>query len=201
VDGLPDLFAAPFNFPTRYGSAMELVHKEMRTFATTSVGRLFDAAAALLGFTREVTFEGQAAMWLEQLARRAPSTEPYPFALVGGELDFRPLLLAVAEERARGRDAREIARCFQRGIACGLSDALRAIARTHGLDMVVLSGGVFQNELLLEDLKSLMTDGGLQLWTNHAVPPNDGGISLGQAALAAFGRFDALAPTEQRRGA
>jgi hydrogenase maturation protein HypF len=57
---------------------------------------------------------------------------------------------------------------------------------------VVLSGGVFQNELLLEDLKTLQAGGSLQIWTNHAVPPNDGGISLGQAALAAFGRFDTL---------
>ena len=64
-----------------------------------------------------------------------------------------------------------------------------------------LSGGVFQNELLLEDLKSLLTGSSLQLWTNHAVPPNDGGISLGQAALAAFGRSDILAPTDhERRG-
>jgi hydrogenase maturation protein HypF len=59
------------------------------------------------------------------------------------------------------------------------------------LDTVVLSGGVFQNELLLEDLKSMLTEEerSLQVWTNHAVPPNDGGISLGQAALAAFGQW------------
>jgi len=57
---------------------------------------------------------------------------------------------------------------------------------------VVLSGGVFQNELLLEDLKSMLAEGSLQVWTNHAVPPNDGGISLGQAALAMFGQFDAI---------
>ncbi len=61
------------------------------------------------------------------------------------------------------------------------------------MDTVVLSGGVFQNELLLHDLKSLFLEGSLQIFTNHAVPPNDGGISLGQAALAAFHRFDASA--------
>ena len=72
------------------------------------------------GFTREATFEGQAAMWLEQLARSAPLTEPYPFLFVHSELDFRPLLLAVAQDRARGRDVREIARSFQRGVAQGL---------------------------------------------------------------------------------
>jgi hydrogenase maturation protein HypF len=188
VDGLPDVLAGPFHFPERYGKALELVHKNVRTFSTTSVGRLFDAAAALLGFTREVAFEGQAAIWIEQLARLAPATESYPFSFIDNELDFRPLLLAVADGRVRGRDVQEIARSFQRGIAEGLRDALDIICRRHGLDTVVFSGGVFQNELLLEDLKSLLPDG-LQIWTNHAVPPNDGGISLGQAALAAFGQF------------
>ncbi len=190
VDGLPDVLAAPFVFPKRYLLAVDLVCKNVRTFATTSVGRLFDAAACLLGFTREVTFEGQAAIWLEQLARRAPLMEAYPFPFVASELDFRPLLLAVAQDRARGRDVREIARSFQYGIARGLRDAVNEISSGRGLDTVVLSGGVFQNELLLEDLKSLLTNGALQVWTNHAVPPNDGGISLGQAALAAFGNFD-----------
>jgi hydrogenase maturation protein HypF len=186
VDDLPDVLAAPFGFPERYRQAMELVHKDVRTFATTSVGRLFDAVAALLGFTREVTFEGQAAIWIEQLARGAPFARPYPFPFVGGELDFRPLLQSVAQDRARGRDVREIARAFQRGIAQGLWDALNLVSAAHEVITVVLSGGVFQNELLLEDLKSLSIDGSLQIWTNHAVPPNDGGISLGQAALAAF---------------
>jgi hydrogenase maturation protein HypF len=195
VDDLPDVLAEPFSFPGRYRNAMELVRKDVRMFVTTSMGRLFDATACLLGFTREVTFEGQAAIWLEQLARCAPQTESYPLSFVDGELDFRPLLLAVARDRVRGRDVREIARSFQHGIAQGLCDALNVISRRQALDTVVLSGGVFQNELLLEDLKSLLANGSLQVWTNHAVPPNDGGISLGQAALAAFGRFDGRAPT------
>lgn len=192
VEGLPDVLAAPFSFPERYRGAMELVRKNVRTFATTSVGRLFDTAAALLGFTREVTFEGQAAIWLEQLACGVPLTEPYAFPLAGDELDFRPLLFAVARDRVLGRNVREIARSFQRSIAHGLCDALTAIARARHLDTVALSGGVFQNNLLLQDVKSLLTNGPLTVWTNHAVPPNDGGISLGQAALGAFGQFDTI---------
>ena len=94
------------------------------------------------------------------------------------------------EDRLRGRDIREIARAFQRGIAVGLHHAVTVISQAHDLETIVLSGGVFQNELLLEDLKSLLEREYLQVWTNHAVPANDGGISLGQAALAAFGRFD-----------
>jgi hydrogenase maturation protein HypF len=186
LEDLPDLSAAPFSFPARYQNSLDLIHKGVRTFATTSAGRLFDAAAALLGFTREMTFEGQAAMWLEQLARREPAAEPYPFPFAGEELDFRPLLDAMVRDRLRGRDPAEIARAFQRGLAQGLCDALLSICKAQDLTVVVLSGGVFQNELLLEDLKGLLASTNLEIWTNHAVPPNDGGISLGQAAIAAF---------------
>jgi hydrogenase maturation protein HypF len=165
--------------------ALRLVRKNTRTFTTTSMGLLFDTAAAMLGFTREITFEGQAAMWLERLARNAPQADTYPFPFVGGELDFRPLLEGIVHDRLSGRDEREIARAFQRGIAAGLDDALTVQRDTQSVDTVVLSGGVFQNELLLGDLKTLLERGRLQAWTNHVVPANDGGISLGQAALAA----------------
>ncbi|MGA6980186.1 MAG: carbamoyltransferase HypF [Candidatus Sulfotelmatobacter sp.] len=195
VDGLPDLSAPPFNFPHRYQQATDLLRKNVRIFPTTSVGRLFDAAAALLGFTQEITFEGQAAMWLEQLAASAPSTEAYSFPYLENELDFRPLLRAVLQDRLRSRPIAQIARAFQRGVAQGLRDGLVTICRTHDLDTAVLSGGVFQNELLLTDLKSLLESATsdsrskIKIWINHAVPPNDGGISLGQAALAAFARL------------
>jgi hydrogenase maturation protein HypF len=190
VEDLPDLAAPPFCFPERYQQSVDLVRKNVRTFPTTSVGRLFDCAAALLGFTREVTFEGQAAMWLEQLAHGVPATEPYPFPWAEPELDFRPLLQALLCDRLRARPLAEIARAFQRGLAQGLSDAVVNVCETRDLNVVALSGGVFQNELLLQDLKSLFHSAGLEVWTNHAVPPNDGGISLGQAAMAAFARFD-----------
>jgi len=186
IEGLPDVMQAPFNFTSRYQHALELVRKDVRSFATTSMGRLFDSAAALLGFTRSITFEGQAAMWLETLARKSGSTATYPFPLVDAELDFRPLLLAVAEDRKRGIEPQDIARAFQRGVAVGLSDAIRKLCGERGLDTVVLSGGVFQNDLLLSDVRNLLDGCGLTIWTNRAVPPNDGGISLGQAALAAF---------------
>ena len=88
IEDLPDLIAPPFTFPQRYRQALDLVEKNVRTFPTTSIGRLFDTAAALLGFTREITFEGQAAMWLEQLACTAALTEPYPFPSVGARIGF-----------------------------------------------------------------------------------------------------------------
>jgi hydrogenase maturation protein HypF len=186
IDELPDLASAPFNFPERYQSARELVRTRTRTFPTTSMGRLFDAAAALLGFTRETSFEGQAAMWLEQLARKSPVTEPYPFPFASGELDFRLLLGNLAGDRAHGRRVDECARAFQLGVAHGLFSAARTLCRANDTDTIVLSGGVFQNELLLEDLKSMLDATPFQVWTNRAVPANDGGISLGQAAIAAL---------------
>ena len=193
LDDLPDLAAAPFHFPARYQNALELVRNGVRTFTTSSVGRLFDAAAALLGFTRETSFEGQAAMWLEQLARSAPPVDANSFPFANNELDFRPLLTNLIRDRFAGRDLNECARAFQRAIAQGVFTAATALCRANKTQTIVLSGGVFQNELLLEDLKSLFDSTPFEVWTNHAVPANDGGISLGQAALASFGQFNSIA--------
>jgi hydrogenase maturation protein HypF len=166
-----------------------LVRKNVRSFATTSAGRLFDTMAAILGFIRPISFEGQAAIWLEQLARSSQAVDSYPFPFAGGELDYRPLLEAAIRDRAQGRDPAEIARVFQRGVSRGLRDAILSICASNNIDTVVFSGGVFQNELLLKDIAAMLGES-VNIWTNHAVPPNDGGVSLGQAALAAFERFD-----------
>jgi hydrogenase maturation protein HypF len=191
LDGLPNLCEPPFNFPSRYRQARALVQKGVRSFATTSVGRLFDTVAALLGFTRETSFEGQAAVWLEQLASRVTTAGSYPFPNTNVELDFRPLLQAVVRDRLHDRPPSEIARAFHRGLAEGLSQFVSAICKTLVIDTVILSGGVFQNQLLLKELKILLEEEArLKVWTNQAVPPNDGGISLGQAALAAFAHFE-----------
>jgi hydrogenase maturation protein HypF len=188
VDGLPRLSENPFAFPERYGKSAELVRKGIRTFTTTSIGRLFDAAAALLGFTREATFEGQAAMWAEHLARTSGFAEPYPFPLVGDELDFRRLLEALVQDLYCGRDRAQCARAFHRGVAHGLCNAALVLCEGFHVDTLVISGGVFQNELLLQDVKSILAEEQIEIWTNASVPPNDGGISLGQAAIAAFAR-------------
>lgn len=181
----PDLTAAPFDFPPRFEWALQLVDKGFRAPVTTSMGRLFDAVAALLGFTREMTFEGQAAIWLEQLARQAPEVEPYPFP----DLDYRPLLQTVIEERQRGRAEAEVARAFHAGVAVEVVRLGSQFARRYGAAALVASGGVFQNALLLREMRAHLsrTEDGLPLWLNRRVPPNDGGISLGQAALAVGG--------------
>jgi hydrogenase maturation protein HypF len=181
----PDFCAPPFDFPPRYRQAVQILEKGVRTFSTTSVGRLFDTVAALLGFTRPITYEGQAAIWLEQLARESEPVEAFPFPLDGQELDFRCLLDFVVRDRLRGRETSAVARAFHRGLAQGVARAVSDLSGRLDLSTIVLSGGVFQNELLLEDLREVLKGTGLTVWTNHAVPPNDGGVSLGQAALAA----------------
>jgi hydrogenase maturation protein HypF len=188
VEGLPDLSSDPFCFSHRYRQAQLLLGKGVRVLPTTSMGRLFDAAAALLGFTRDATFEGQAAMWAEHLAAKACGVEPYAFPFENGELDFRPLLLAVAIDRWHGRDPAEIASAFHLGVAEGVCQAVVSLCEEHETDTVVCSGGVFQNNVLSVAVKARLSAAHLQVWTNAHVPCNDGGISLGQAALASFDR-------------
>lgn len=189
LDALPDLAAPPFSMPERFFRSAELVSRNIRCFRTTSAGRLFDVAAALLGFTRPITFEGQAAIWLEHLARSAPPVEAYPFP----DLAYDPLLRHVIQDRLRGRPHAQIARAFHLGVARGVWDVLMKARRDLPDAAVVLSGGVFQNELLLGAIVAIRdeTDPAIPLWTNQAVPPNDGGISLGQAAIAAKARSEA----------
>lgn len=178
IGDLANLQARPFQFPARYESACEVLRSGVRVFPTTSMGRLFDTVAALLGFTREITFEAQAAMWLEYIARRSSPVRPYTLPYWYGELDYVPLLACVVRDRLAGRDVCEIARAFHGAVARAVVDVTRAFDE----ERVVVSGGVFQNALLTSDLHDALGD---RLWCNRIVPPNDGGICLGQAALAA----------------
>jgi hydrogenase maturation protein HypF len=182
LSDVPDLGAAPFGFPERYARARAMIAKNVRVFRTTSMGRLFDTVAALVGFTREITFEGQAAMWLEHLATTAEDAPPYDFPLRDGELDHRPLLAAVVADRLHGRDAASIARAFHAAVADAVVRVHAELGRGRPL---AASGGVFQNRLLVESLHARL---GPLLWVNHVVPANDGGLCLGQAALAGSAR-------------
>lgn len=186
LDQLDSCSEHVFESSTRFRDASRLVKAGVRTCRSSSMGRLFDAVAAILGFTRPVTFEGQAAMWLEHQARSVGPTEVYPFPFAANELDFRPLLQALLEDREMGRDIGHIARAFHRSVAHGVVNSALELMERAGTDTLVLSGGVFQNDVLLQDIKSLLNGKRLRIWVNRMVPPNDGGISLGQAALAAF---------------
>ncbi len=156
--------------------------------ATTSMGRLFDAVAALSGIRTEVNYEGQAAIELEA-ACAAGERAAYPIGLTGSPdflvVDPRSTIAAVAADVRGGVAPGVIARRFHRTIAGATVDACARSAAAHGTDVVVLSGGVFQSRLLLESVRSELSATGLRVLVPERLPVNDGGISYGQAAVAA----------------
>jgi hydrogenase maturation protein HypF len=151
---------------------------------TTSVGRLCDAVAAICGWDERVTYEGQAAIGLEALADPRERGR-YDLLFEDGQLDPRALIAAVCAEIASGAPAATVSARFHNALAAATADALLAIARSRGLSLAVLGGGVFQNRLLLEGVAGRVEAAGMRLLTPERVPPNDGGISYGQAAVAA----------------
>jgi hydrogenase maturation protein HypF len=153
---------------------------------TTSMGRLFDAVAALAGIRAEVNYEGQAAIELEA-ACDLEERGSYPIALTGAPLviDPRETIRAVAADVAAGDPPGAIARRFHRAIARATVDACIRLAETHATEVVVLSGGVFQSRLLLESVSCGLEAAGLRVLVPERLPVNDGGISYGQAAVAA----------------
>jgi len=160
---------------------------------TTSAGRLFDAAAALCGLPHgrtRVGHEGQAASEFEA-ATRPDAGGAYPFELSGGAsgepllLDPRPAIRALAEEVDNGASAGEASARFHAGLAAVTAEACIAAAAARGITAAALSGGVFQNRLLLERTAARLRAAGLHLHLPERLPPNDGGIAYGQAAIAA----------------
>ncbi|MBT1073713.1 carbamoyltransferase HypF [Geobacter grbiciae] len=169
---------------------LRMLERRINSPLTSSCGRLFDAVAALMGVRAEVSFEGQAAMELEALAEGSDTASLYPYALVrkngSAEIDFRLMVRALAEDVAAGRPGEEMARAFHNTLAAAVTDLCAQIRTVEGLDRVVLSGGVFQNKLLAEGIVQALTDRGFHAYTHRLVPPNDGGLALGQAIIAGY---------------
>jgi hydrogenase maturation protein HypF len=160
----------------------------VRTVPCSSMGRLFDAVASLLGVRHRISYEAQAAIELEILADAAGSQSAELALPVGsgGVIDHRPLIRALAAEVAAGIPAAVLARAFHLAVAAAVTDAADLVARRTGVRSVGLTGGVFQNVLLTELCRTRLEARGLEVLTHHLVPPNDGGLALGQAAIAAL---------------
>lgn len=165
----------------------QMLEGHIRTVQTSSCGRLFDAVAAILGIRSEVTFEGQAAIELEASAHPC-ETKSYDFAIPreGGEwqVDFRPTIHRIAGAVRAGEDASIVAARFHNTVAEAAEEVCRILRDETGLDRVCLSGGTFQNVRLVEQLTPALRDLGFAVYLHRRVPPNDGGIALGQAAIA-----------------
>ncbi|MFB3825677.1 MAG: carbamoyltransferase HypF [Bryobacteraceae bacterium] len=150
---------------------------------TSSCGRLFDAVSALTGTCHLSTYEGEAAMLLEA-ASGADAYGAYPFALENGEIDTRPLIRGVAADLKRGFPAAVISSRFHTTMAAIIEAACREARDATGLDAVCLSGGTFQNRTLVARAAPRLMRAGFRVYTHRLAPPNDGGLSLGQAAVA-----------------
>jgi hydrogenase maturation protein HypF len=150
---------------------------------TSSIGRLFDAMAALLGVRSSINYEGQAAIELEAIADQR-ATDIYRFPIAGNEIRADEPVRRAVEDLLSGVTAEQVSARFHLSVAQMIVDVAAIIREQHRLNRVVLSGGVFQNMLLVSNVSRLLRNANFEVFAHRRVPTNDGGISLGQAAIA-----------------
>jgi hydrogenase maturation protein HypF len=173
----------------RWRTVLAMIERD-DTLETTSAGRLFDAVAALLSLRNQVTYEGQAAIELEACAAGvADDAAPYRIetGIDRGQLvvDPSPLIAGVVADRAGGVPLDHISARFHDSLGTAVAGVAVQLARDHGLDTVALSGGVFQNARLTDVVGGGVSEAGLTVLVHRRLTPNDGSISIGQAAIAA----------------
>jgi hydrogenase maturation protein HypF len=155
---------------------IQMLRRGVSSPRTSSAGRLFDAVASIIGIRDRCSFEGQAAMELEFAADAAPSDDIYPIELKGGILDWEPMIRLIL------KDASKAAARFHNALA----EAIVTVARHIGEDRVVLSGGCFQNKYLTERTVTRLIETGFKPHWHQRIPPNDGGIAVGQVVAASW---------------
>jgi hydrogenase maturation protein HypF len=172
----------------RWRAVTRLAQSGLASPITTSAGRLFDAISALCGLRTHVTYEGQAAIELE-MAADPRVREAYVVPLLTDRetwvIDPREMVRVAAHDAESGRPIPEISACVHNALARAIKHAAAAIAERDGIRTVVLSGGVFQNTLLLQRAARYLISAGLRVLVPERLPPNDGGLSYGQAVVAA----------------
>lgn len=162
-----------------------MIERGINSPLSSSMGRLFDAVAALIGLRKQVLYEGQAAIELEAIAEHKAAA--YPVSLSTGQpfqIEVQPIFQAIISDLQQGLSQAHIAGRFHATIADALFLASQRVRQEHGIHKVALSGGVFQNRLLLEQLMHKLIAADFDVYINRRVPPNDGGISFGQAVVA-----------------
>jgi hydrogenase maturation protein HypF len=186
-DGPPAGLAVARRNSGRWASVLSLARSGVSAPVTSSAGRLFDAAAALLGIRDVINYEGQAAIELEQAAEPAERSAYRAGITRGAVLQAAgtDLIRAACDDLAAGEPRAVIAARFHHGVAALIADCCLVLRERCGLSTVALSGGVFQNVLLLNAAADRLEAAGFRVLTHARVPCNDGGISLGQAVVAA----------------
>lgn len=188
---------ALFGERRRVEQVLRLLDRGVACPRSTGAGRYFDAVAALCGLCESASFDGQAAMLLEAAAAPGPF-DPYPFRLQGRAIDLRPTFRAIASALRRGTEAAEIAARFHETMARAVASCCEALREEGAPSVVALSGGCFQNRRLAERVEALLVERGFEVFGHRLVPPNDGGIAYGQAAVVAA-RMAATGAQQARR--
>jgi hydrogenase maturation protein HypF len=180
--------------PIALRTVERMLDRRLNTPLTSSAGRLFDVVACLAGVRDRVSYEGQAAAELEWLASRVAPDGAYPFDLVRPDqarplvVDTRPIIRAAAREEQQGVAADVIARRFHSTLVILIGAVCARLGQETGIGAVVLSGGCFLNALLTHEVTARLSADGFRVYRHRLVPPNDGGLSLGQLAVAAAAR-------------
>ncbi len=182
IDWAPDIPAVDALSDRERRVLAQQIPRGIGCVPTSSMGRLFDAVASLLGVCQEVTYEGQAAVELEHLARGGRAV-PLEFAVAAGVLDPVPLIIELVGGLRAGTPAADLAAGFHAAVIAATVRAVRQAAA--GIGTVGLTGGVFVNRLLREGLRDELVGNGFEVLTHAVLPCNDGGLALGQAVIAA----------------
>jgi hydrogenase maturation protein HypF len=190
---LADTFGTAAEFPdlapwrdvpaNRRNPVRAMIARRVNTVDTSSCGRLFDAVASLIGLRQEVNFEAQAAIELEMIAAEGIA-ETYPFGLDQDTLDFRPVIERIVADVRAGTPQAIMAARFHNAIVLAIVEVCRVLRMQENLNRVCLSGGTFQNMKLLRHTLAGLRALDFEVFLHAQVPPNDGGISLGQAVVA-----------------
>jgi hydrogenase maturation protein HypF len=163
-----------------------MIERRINTVETSACGRLFDAVASIVGVRDEVNFEAQAAIELEAGAL-AGVEATYPFEITADnpwQIDVRPMIESIVRDLGAAQPASWISAAFHNTVAAIVVDVCIRLKAAEGIDRVCLSGGTFQNVYLVERTAASLRDNGFEVFLHSQVPPNDGGISLGQAVIA-----------------
>jgi hydrogenase maturation protein HypF len=186
ADGLPSLEFLKHVPAKELELVSAMLARNINTVETSSCGRLFDAVSSLINVRQEVNFEGQAAIELEMLCD-PDEAGSYPFEIVDGleaQIDLRPTIDKIVRDLAAMTPKNAIASRFHNTVATFVVEVCRRMKSRTGLSRVCLSGGTFQNIYLIRRSTQYLEDAGFAVFTHATVPPNDGGISLGQAVIA-----------------
>lgn len=165
---------------------IDMIRKNINAPVTTSMGRLFDGVASLIGLKHKVTYHAQAAIALEQLALISGETGSYPFGIKNNIIYHLPVIDRIIEDMREGIPGKSIARKFHNTVVDIIVSAAGLLREETNISKVALSGGVFQNAILLEEAVNKLSERGFTPLIHQIVPTNDGGISLGQVTYSNF---------------